>query len=56
MKIVRFSNYLGPVQETPAKGTLTLSKTENPEAFDLAKVGLGGLGIVTEVRTYRWLH
>lgn len=34
---------------TPAKGTLTLSETQNPELFCLVRVGLGGLGIVTEL-------
>ena len=34
---------------TPAKGTLTLSATENPGLFRLAKVAVGALGVVTEV-------
>lgn len=34
---------------TPGKGTLTLSREENPELFNLAKVGLGALGVVSEV-------
>ena len=34
---------------TPAQGTLVLSEDRNPELFKLAKVGLGCLGVVTEV-------
>ena len=34
---------------TPAKGTIYLSEEENPDLFKLAKVGLGCLGVVTEV-------
>jgi L-galactono-1,4-lactone dehydrogenase len=34
---------------TPGKGTLQLSNTEHPELFRLVRVGLGGLGIVTEL-------
>lgn len=34
---------------TPAKGTLTVSRESNPEIFRLARVGLGALGVVTEV-------
>ncbi|CAI5738605.1 unnamed protein product [Hyaloperonospora brassicae] len=34
---------------TPAKGTMTLSATQNPELFALAKCGLGALGVVTKV-------
>lgn len=34
---------------TPALGTIELSKTQDPELFDLAKVGLGLLGVVAEV-------
>lgn len=34
---------------TPAQGTIFLSERENPELFKLAKVGLGCLGVVTEV-------
>ncbi len=34
---------------TPGKGTITLSRDENPELFKLARVGLGALGIVSEV-------
>ena len=34
---------------TPGKGTITLSKEENAELFNLAKVGLGALGVVSEV-------
>jgi L-galactono-1,4-lactone dehydrogenase len=49
---------LPPVEEqlvslklvTPAKGTLLLDReSNNPELFHLAKVGLGALGIVSEV-------
>ncbi|EGZ23779.1 hypothetical protein PHYSODRAFT_485337 [Phytophthora sojae] len=34
---------------TPAKGKMTLSATQNPEMFELAKCGLGALGVVTKV-------
>jgi L-galactono-1,4-lactone dehydrogenase len=34
---------------TPAKGELFLSRDSDPELFQLAKVGLGTLGIVTEM-------
>ncbi|RLN67274.1 hypothetical protein BBJ28_00023328, partial [Nothophytophthora sp. Chile5] len=34
---------------TPAKGKMTLSATQNPELFSLAKCGLGALGVVTKV-------
>ncbi|XP_021838260.1 L-galactono-1,4-lactone dehydrogenase, mitochondrial [Spinacia oleracea] len=34
---------------TPAKGTIELSKEKDPELFYLARVGLGGLGVVAEV-------
>ncbi|KAG1708223.1 hypothetical protein DVH05_024906 [Phytophthora capsici] len=34
---------------TPAKGKMTLSATQNPELFELAKCGLGALGVVTKV-------
>lgn len=34
---------------TPGKGTITLSREEDPELFKLARVGLGALGIVSEV-------
>ncbi len=34
---------------TPGQGTLTLSQEDNPELFNLAKVGLGALGVVSEV-------
>lgn len=34
---------------TPAKGKLILSKTQNSELFELAKCGLGALGVVTKV-------
>jgi len=34
---------------TPANGTMVLSEESNPELFRLAKVGLGCLGVVTEV-------
>ena len=34
---------------TPSKGTLYLSANENPDLFALAKVGLGCVGVVTEV-------
>ena len=35
---------------TPALGTITLSQKDEPELFSLAKVGLGALGVVTQVR------
>ena len=31
---------------TPAKGEIFLSKNDNPELFELAKVGLGCLGML----------
>lgn len=34
---------------TPAKGTIEISKTKDPELFYLARCGLGGLGVVAEV-------
>ncbi|KAL4448874.1 hypothetical protein ABPG77_007591 [Micractinium sp. CCAP 211/92] len=34
---------------TPALGTIELSRTQDPELFDLARVGLGCLGVVAEV-------
>ncbi|KAK3006911.1 hypothetical protein RJ639_017291 [Escallonia herrerae] len=34
---------------TPAKGIIEVSKEKNPELFYLARVGLGGLGVVAEV-------
>lgn len=34
---------------TPAKGTIELSKDNDPELFHLARCGLGGLGVVAEV-------
>ncbi|KAJ4836115.1 hypothetical protein Tsubulata_004220 [Turnera subulata] len=34
---------------TPAKGTIEISKEKDPELFYLARVGLGGLGVVAEV-------
>ncbi|KAJ8433158.1 hypothetical protein Cgig2_007122 [Carnegiea gigantea] len=34
---------------TPAKGTIELSKEKDPDLFYLARVGLGGLGVVSEV-------
>ena len=34
---------------TPARGTLTLSATSEPELFKLAKCGIGALGAVTEL-------
>jgi L-galactono-1,4-lactone dehydrogenase len=34
---------------TPAMGTVTLSKDDEPELFNLAKVGLGSLGVVTRL-------
>jgi L-galactono-1,4-lactone dehydrogenase len=33
----------------PALGTLTLSRASNPALFDLARVGLGALGVLVEV-------
>ncbi len=35
---------------TPAFGTLQLSARDEPELFSLARVGLGALGVVTQVR------
>ena len=35
---------------SPALGAISLSETEEPELFRLAKVGLGALGVVTQVR------
>jgi FAD-linked oxidoreductase len=35
---------------TPARGLLDCSRTENPEIFDAARVGLGAYGIVTRYR------
>lgn len=34
---------------TPASGVIELSETQDPELFGLAKVGLGALGIVSEL-------
>lgn len=34
---------------TPAKGTIELSREKDPELFYLARCGLGGLGVVSEV-------
>ncbi|XP_050382609.1 L-galactono-1,4-lactone dehydrogenase, mitochondrial [Argentina anserina] len=34
---------------TPAKGTIEVSKEKDPELFYLARCGLGGLGVVSEV-------
>ena len=34
---------------TPAGGTLDLSESSQPELFRLARVGLGALGVVTEL-------
>lgn len=34
---------------TPAKGKMTLSATQNPDLFVLAKCGLGALGVMTKV-------
>ncbi|KAJ9181024.1 hypothetical protein P3X46_009200 [Hevea brasiliensis] len=34
---------------TPSKGTIEISKEKDPELFYLARVGLGGLGVVAEV-------
>ena len=34
---------------TPGKGTLTLSREDDPRLFRLARVGLGALGVVSEV-------
>ncbi|KAJ7972155.1 L-galactono-1,4-lactone dehydrogenase [Quillaja saponaria] len=34
---------------TPAKGTIEISKDNDPELFYLARCGLGGLGVVAEV-------
>lgn len=36
---------------TPALGLVTLSQKDEPELFSLAKVGLGALGVVTQVWT-----
>eukprot|EP00967_Tisochrysis_lutea_P095379 scaffold139040_cov19-Tisochrysis_lutea.AAC.2 len=35
---------------TPGVGALTLSKAQEPELFNLAKVGLGALGVVSQTR------
>jgi L-galactono-1,4-lactone dehydrogenase len=34
---------------TPGRGTLTLSREDDPRLFKLARVGLGALGVVSEV-------
>jgi L-galactono-1,4-lactone dehydrogenase len=34
---------------TPTEGLMTLSETANPRLFGMAKVGLGALGVVTEL-------
>ena len=34
---------------TPSRGTIEVSATQEPELFQLAKVGLGALGVVVEV-------
>ena len=34
---------------TPGRGTLTLSREDDPRLFRLARVGLGALGVVSEV-------
>lgn len=34
---------------TPAKGTIEVSKENDPDLFYLARCGLGGLGVVAEV-------
>jgi len=34
---------------TPARGLITLSATQEPELFKMARVGLGALGVVAEV-------
>lgn len=34
---------------TPSRGTIEVSRTQEPELFALAKVGLGALGVVCEV-------
>jgi L-galactono-1,4-lactone dehydrogenase len=34
---------------TPGIGALTLSKSQEPELFNLARVGLGAFGVVTQV-------
>lgn len=34
---------------TPGRGTLEVSRAEDPELFRMAKVGLGALGVVSEV-------
>jgi hypothetical protein len=55
---------LPPVEEqvvglrllTPGLGALNLSKENEAELFQLAKVGLGALGVVSQVRwRVRWL-
>ncbi len=38
---------------TPGVGALTLSKNQEPELFNLAKVGLGALGVVSQVSWMR---
>ncbi len=35
---------------TPGMGTLTLSHAAEPDLFSFAKLGLGALGVVTQVR------
>lgn len=34
---------------TPAFGPMELSRDSNPELFDLARCGLGALGVVTQL-------
>lgn len=34
---------------TPGKGTIEVSREKDPELFYLARCGLGGLGVVSEV-------
>ena len=34
---------------TPARETLEVSRREDPELFEMARVGLGALGVVSEV-------
>lgn len=34
---------------SPGIGPLTLSSTQEPELFNLAKVGLGALGVISQV-------
>ena len=34
---------------TPAEGTITVSRDRCPDLFDMTRVGLGALGIVSEV-------